>query len=125
MSQDNNKLRDFSNTNNNEFINTPIPPTTSAEFYDINAALLNLVMKEQFFGSSNEDPTMHVNTFVELCDMQHEQEHVAQALEWMKLMIKNFPTHSLNLWIIIQNFYGGLNFVSRNLLDSATGGTYR
>jgi hypothetical protein len=26
--------------------------------------------------------------------------------------------------MIIQNFYAGLNFVSRNLLDSAAGGTF-
>ena len=39
-------------------------------------------------------------------------------------MIRNCPTHGLNLWMIIQNFYAGLNFASRNLLDSATGGTF-
>ena len=49
MSQDTTKLCDFSNTNNNDFISTPIPPATSAEAFDINAALLNLVMKDQFF----------------------------------------------------------------------------
>ena len=31
---------------------------------------------------------------------------------------------NLNLWMIIQNFYAGLNFASRNLLDSAAGGTF-
>ena len=47
MSQENIKLCDFSNTNNNDFISTPkAPPATSAESYDINAGLLNLVMKE-------------------------------------------------------------------------------
>ena len=56
------------------FINMPIPPATSAEFYDINAALLNIVMKEQFSGSPNADPTMHLNTFVELCDMQKKKD---------------------------------------------------
>ena len=55
---------------------------------------------------------------------QQDQEHVSQAWERMKLMIRNCPTHGLNLWMIIQNFYGGLNFVSRNLLDSAAGGTF-
>ena len=51
-------------------------------------------------------------------------EHVAQVWERMKLMIHNCPTHGLNLWMIIQNFYAGLNFASRNLLDSAAGGTF-
>ena len=35
-----------------------------------------------------------------------------------------FPTHGLNLWMIIQNFSAGLNFASRNLLDSAVGGMF-
>ena len=70
MSQDTTELCDFSNTNNNDFISTPILAATSAEAFDINAALLNLVMKDQFSGSPNEDPASHLNTFVELCDMQ-------------------------------------------------------
>ena len=55
---------------------------------------------------------------------QLEHEHVAQSWERMKLMIRNCPTHGLSLWMIIQFFYAGLNFVSRNLLDSAAGGTF-
>ena len=55
---------------------------------------------------------------------QLDHEHVAQAWERMKLMIRNCPTHGLNLWMIIQNFYNGLNFASRNILGSAAGGTF-
>ena len=55
---------------------------------------------------------------------QLEHEHVAQSWERMKMMLRNCPTHGLNLWMIIQKIYAGLNFVSRNLLDSATGGTF-
>ena len=54
---------------------------------------------------------------------QLDHEHVAQAWERMKLMIRNCPTHGLNLWMIIQKNYAGLNFASRNILDSAAGGT--
>ena len=39
-------------------------------------------------------------------------------------MIRNCPTYGLNLWMIIQNIYAGLNIASRNLLDSAAGGTF-
>jgi hypothetical protein len=75
MSQENTKLCDFSNTNNNDFISTPIAaPPTSAESCDINAALLNLVMKEQFSGSPNEDVASYLNTFIELCDMQKKKD---------------------------------------------------
>ena len=168
---------DFSNINNNDFISTLIsPPATSAESCDINVALLNLVMKDQFSGTPSEDAASHLNTFVELCDMQKkkyvgndivklklfpfslrhaknlvsylphnsidsgdkcrdafitkyfppakiislrtqimnfkqlEHEHVAQSWERMKLMLRNCLTHGLNLWMIIQIFYAGLNY---------------
>ena len=35
---------------------------------------------------------------------QLDHEHVAPAWERMKLMIRNCPTHGLNLWMIIQIF---------------------
>jgi len=189
---ENTKLCDFTSTNNNDFICTPIaPPAANADFFEIKPALLNLVMKEQFSGASTEDAASHLNNFVELCEMQkykdvdgdiiklklfpfslrgrakdwllslprnsidswnkckdafigkyyppakiislrsdimkfrqYDNEHVAQAWERMKSMVKNCPTHGLTTWMIIQTFYAGLNFTSRNLLDSAAGGTF-
>jgi hypothetical protein len=56
--------------------------------------------------------------------IQFDNKHIAQAWERMKSMIKNFPTHGLTTWMIIQTFYAGLNFYSRNLLDSAARGTF-
>ena len=61
MAQDNTKLCDFSNTNNNDFISTPIAPLTDAESCEINAALLNLVMKDPFSGLPSEDAATHLN----------------------------------------------------------------
>jgi hypothetical protein len=55
---------------------------------------------------------------------QFDNEHVAQAWERMKSMITNCPTHGLTTWMIVQTFHAGLNFSSRNLLDSAAGGTF-
>src|SRR3954470_3205063 len=55
---------------------------------------------------------------------QYDSEHVAQSWERMKSLVKNFPTHRLTAWMIIQTFYAGLNFSSKNLLDSAAGGTF-
>jgi hypothetical protein len=55
---------------------------------------------------------------------QFDNEHVAQSWERVKSLIMNCPTHGLTTWIIIQTFYAGLNFSSRNLLDSAAGGTF-
>ena len=55
---------------------------------------------------------------------QNDIEHVAQAWERIKSMVKNCPTHGLTTWMVVQTFYGSLNFSSRNLLDSAAGGTF-
>src|SRR3954463_1243248 len=55
---------------------------------------------------------------------QLDNEHVSQAWERMKYLVKNCPTHGLTIWMIIQTFYAGLNFSSRNLLDSAARGTF-
>ena len=41
---------------------------------DIDTDLLNLVMKDQFSSTPNEDVASHLNTFVELCDMQNKKD---------------------------------------------------
>ena len=74
MAQDNTKLCDFSNTNNNDFISTLIAPLTDAESCEINTALLNLVMKDSFFGLPSEYAATHLNSFVYLCDMQKKKD---------------------------------------------------
>ena len=72
-SNENTKLCDFTSHNNSDFICTPIaPPATSAP-YEIKPALLNLVMKDQFSGAG-EDAALHLNNFIELCDMQKYKE---------------------------------------------------
>ena len=74
-SNENTKLCDFTSTNNNVFICSPIaPPSTKVESYEIKPALLNLVMKEQFSGASTDDVASHLNNFVKLCDMQKYKE---------------------------------------------------
>src|SRR3954470_3383520 len=190
-SAENTKLSEFTSTNNNDFICTPIAPPANTAFYEIKPALLNLVMREQFSGVSTDDAATHLNNFVELCEMQRlkdiygdlfklklfpfslrgrakewllslpknsidswvkckeafigkyyppakiismrsdimkfkqfDNEHVTQAWERIKSLVKNCPTHGLTTWMIIQTFYAGLNFSSRNLLDSAAGGTF-
>src|SRR4051812_3423678 len=55
---------------------------------------------------------------------QLDNEHVAQSWERTKTLVKNFPTHDLTTWMVIRTFYVGLNFTSRNLVDSAMGGTF-
>ena len=73
MAQDNSKLCDFSNTSNNDFLSTPIAPLNDVESCEINAALLNLVMKDQFSGLPSEVAATHLNNFVDLCEMQKKK----------------------------------------------------
>ena len=74
MAQDNTKLCDFSNTNNNDFLSTPIAPLNDVESCEINVALLNLVMKDQFSGLPSEDAATHLNNFVDLCEIQNKKD---------------------------------------------------
>ena len=74
MAQDTTKLCDFTNTNNNDFLSTPISPITDAESCEINTALLNLVMKDQFAGLLSEDAATHLNNFVDLCDKKKKKD---------------------------------------------------
>ena len=74
MAQDNTKLCDFTNTNNNDIISTPIAPLTDAESCEIYAALRNLVMKDPFSSLRSEDAATHLNSFVDLCDMQKKKD---------------------------------------------------
>jgi hypothetical protein len=39
-------------------------------------------------------------------------------------MIRTFPSHGVNEWTILYSFYNGLNYMSRNILDSAAGGAF-
>ena len=50
-----------------------------------------------------------------------DNEHVSQAWERMKSLVKNCPTHGLTTWMVIQTFYAGLNFTLRNLLRLGRG----
>ena len=97
LTQENTKLCDFSNTNNNDFIGTSLaPPATSAETCDINTALLNLVMKDQFSSTPNEDAVSHINTFVELCNMQKKKD-VDNDVVKMKLFLFSLRDHA-KIW---------------------------
>ena len=74
MAQDNTKLCDFSNTNNNDFIITPIAPLTDVESCKINTTLLNPFMKDPFSVLPSEDAATHLSSFVDLCDMQKKKD---------------------------------------------------
>ena len=108
INQENTRLSDFSNTNNNDFTSTPIAPATSVESYEFNAALLNLVMKEQFSGSPNKDTASYLNTFVELCDMQ-KKKYVDNDIVKLKLFL-------FSLWDHAKTWFSSL---PKNSIDSS------
>ena len=93
MAQENTKLCDFFNTNNTDFISTPIAPDVNAESCEINSALLNLVMKDQFSGLPNEDVASHLNNFVDLCDMQ-KKKYVDNDIVKLKLFSFSLRDHA-------------------------------
>jgi hypothetical protein len=106
---ENTKLCDFTSTNNSDFICTPVvPPAPAADFYEIEPALLNLVMKEQFSGSSIDDAVAHLNNFVELCQMQKykdvESDIIKLKLFFFSLRGKakdwllSLPKNSIDSW---------------------------
>ena len=108
MAQDNTKLCDFSNTNNNDFISTPIAPITDAESCETNAAQLNLVTKDQFSGLPSEDAASHLKFFVDLCNMQKKKE-VDNDIAKLKLFpfllrdraktwFSSLPKNSIDSW---------------------------
>src|SRR3954454_7510106 len=107
---ENTKLCDFTSTNNNDFICTPIaPPIPEAAFYEIKPALLNLVMKEQFSCLSTDDAAYHLNNFVELCEMQKYKDIDGEIIK-LKLFpfslrgrakdwLLSFPGNSIYSWV--------------------------
>ena len=108
MAQENIKLCDFSNINNNDFISTLIALATSAESCEINAALLNLVMKDQFSGLPSKDDASHLNNLVDLCDMQKKKDVDNDIVKFKlfpfslrdhaKTWFSSLPKNSIDSW---------------------------
>jgi hypothetical protein len=107
---ENTKLCDFTSTNNNDFISTPIAlPAPEAIFYEIKPSLLNLVMKEQFSGASTDDAATHLNNFVELCEMQKYKDVDGDIIKLklfpfslrgrVKDWLLSLPRNSIDSWV--------------------------
>ena len=127
-SNENTKSCDFTSHNNNDIICTPIaPPATSAPSYEIKPALLNLVMKEQFSGAG-EDAALHLNNFVELCDMQKYKEvdgdivklklfpfsSRGRAKEWLQ----SLPKNSIDSWDKCKDAFIGKYYPPTKIIHS-------
>ena len=99
---------DFSNTNNNDFLSTPVSPLNDVESCEIIAALLNLVMRDQFSGLPSEDVATHLNNFVDLCDMQKKKDTDNNIVKLKlfpfslrdraKVWFSSLPKNSIDSW---------------------------
>jgi hypothetical protein len=115
---ENTKLCDFTSTNNNDFIYTPIaPPDPEVNFYEIKPALLNLVMKEQISGVSTDNAAAHLNNFVELCEMQKYKDVDGDIIK-LKLFplslrgrakdwLLSLPRNSIHSWVKCKDAFTG------------------
>src|SRR3954464_5051333 len=115
---ENTKFCGFTSTNNDDFICTPIaPPAPEAAFYEIKPALLNLFMKEQFFGVSTEDAASHLNNFVELCQM-HKYKDINGDIIKLKLFpfslrgrakdwLLSLPRNNIDSWVKCKDAFIG------------------
>src|ERR1041385_4506706 len=102
------KFCDFTNHNKSDFICTPIaPPATLTPSYEIKPTLLNLVMKYQFSGVG-DDAALHLNNFVELCDMKKYKEVDGDIVKLnlfpfslrggAKIWFQSLPRNSIDSW---------------------------
>src|SRR3954470_10216858 len=112
---ENTKLCDFTSTNKDDFICTPIaPPAPEAALYEIKPALLNLVMKEKFSGVSTEDAASHLK---ELCEMQKYKDINGDIIK-LKLFpfslrgtakdwLLSLPRNSIDSWVKCKDAFIG------------------
>jgi hypothetical protein len=126
---ENTKFCDFTSTNNNDFICTPIaPPASEANFYEIKPALLNLVMKEQFSGVSTDDVAAHLNNFVELCEMQKYKDVDGDIIK-LKLfpfplrgrakdLLLSLPRNSIDSWVKCKDAFIGKYYPPAKIICS-------
>jgi hypothetical protein len=103
------KLCDYTNTPNEHFIARPITtPDIQADCFEVSPSLLNLITREQFGGSAQEDAFMHLHDFIEICDRQKFKNVENDALK-LKLFpfllsgkakewLNSLPTASINSW---------------------------
>jgi hypothetical protein len=109
MSDQTTKLCDFTNAPNAQFIASPITsPELKADSFEVSPRLLNLIAKDQFGGSANEDAFMHLHDFCKICDMQ-KFKNVENDIVKLKLFpfslrgkskdwLLSLPNGSINSW---------------------------
>jgi hypothetical protein len=122
---ENTKLCDFTSTNNNDFICTPIvPPAPEANFYEIKPALLNLVIKEQFSGVNTDDIAAHLNNFVELCDEMQNYDGDIIKLKLFPFSLRgrtkdwllSLPRNNIDSWVKCKDAFIGKYYPAAKII---------
>ncbi|XP_073039365.1 uncharacterized protein [Primulina eburnea] len=109
-----------------------------------------MVQQNQFAGTATSDPHVHLRTFLEITDTelatkflskyfppaksaqlkieistfrQTDFEHLYEAWERYKELLRKCPNHDFEDWVQIELFYNGLNGQTRTTVDAAACGT--
>ncbi|XP_062103706.1 uncharacterized protein LOC133814808 [Humulus lupulus] len=127
------------------------PPTVTANNFEIKSAMIQMVQTSvQFGGLPTEDPNLHIansiNTWEELAQKflskffppakaakwrgkinnfyHNEGESLYNSWERFKDLLKKFPHHGIEKWMLVHNFYNGLCGTTHTIIDAAAGGAF-
>ncbi|XP_061362870.1 uncharacterized protein LOC133306554 [Gastrolobium bilobum] len=133
-------------------IGSVVRPTVEPNSFELKPALVQLVQKEQFAGTSAEDPYLHIENFLLLSDTkkingtkflarffsaakrtklkdeitgfkQKELESIYEARERFKTFLRKFPQHGIEVWNQAAIFLQGLTTTTRTLVNATAGGS--
>ncbi|XP_061338969.1 uncharacterized protein LOC133285718 [Gastrolobium bilobum] len=123
-------------------IGSVIRPTVEPNNFELKPTLVQLVQKEQFAGTSAEDPYLHIENFLLLSDTvkinaskraklkdeitefkQKESESIYEAWERFKTLLRKCPQHGIEVWNQAEIFLQGLTTNTRTLVNATTGGS--
>ena len=184
------RMRDRAIPDMNDFRFSIVEPQVNVEDFELKPSLIQMVKQSQFGGSPLENPTNHIQEFLQLCNTvkmngvpmdvirmqlfpfslrdkaahwllsmppdyftswdelsrafiikyfppakiakirnelstftQREGESLYEAWERNKDLQRQCPHHSIPEWLLIENFYNGLDQSIRGSLDAAAGGS--
>jgi hypothetical protein len=96
MGDQTNKLYDFTNVPNVQFIANPITsPEIKVDSFEVNLGLLNLISKDQFGGSASEDASMHLHDFCAIINSMLDSAvggaFMTKTINEAKAILENMP----------------------------------
>ncbi|KAI4305019.1 hypothetical protein L6164_028410 [Bauhinia variegata] len=89
-----------------------------ANNFEIKLAVIQMVQNNQFTGEPNEEPNLHLSTFLEICDTFKYNE------ERFKELLRKCPHLGKQDWLVMQAFYGRLGSHTKTIIDVAARGAF-